>query len=140
MSLFALWKETYSYKISTYKEGNGVIDNIPIKTNIGTYLSKFTLNTGYSMEVSTVSGYINTGGKLKIYKDGKLYKEFTNIVRGDVNGDARITSADYIKIRKHIMKTEVISNNVYFAAADANQDGKVTSADYVKIRKIIMGG
>lgn len=140
LSLYALWKETYSYKISTYKEGNGVIDNIPIKTNIGTYLSKFNLNTGYSMEVSTVSGYINTGGKLKIYKDGKLYKEFTNIVRGDVNGDARITSADYIKIRKHIMKTEVISNNVYFAAADANQDGKVTSADYVKIRKIIMGG
>ena len=57
-----------------------------------------------------------------------------------VNGDAKVTSADYIKIRKHIMKTEVISNNVYFAAADANQDGKVTSADYVKIRKIIMGG
>ena len=140
LTLYAIWKETYSYKISTYTEGNGVIDNIPIRTSIGTYMSKFTLNTGYTMEVSTVSGYINTGGKLKIYKDGKLYKEFTNIVRGDVNGDARITSADYIKIRKHIMKTEVISNNVYFAAADANQDGKVTSADYVKIRKIIMGG
>ena len=94
------------------------------------------------MEIVSISstGKINTGSKTRIYKDGKLFKEFTNVVRGDVNGDARITSADYIKIRKHIMKTEVISNNVYFSAADANQDGKVTSADYVKIRKIIMGG
>lgn len=140
LNLFAMWKETYSYKITSYTESNGIIDNIPIKTGIGAYLSNFTLNTGYTMEVNTISGYVNTGGKTKIYKNGKLYKEFTNVVRGDVNGDAKITSADYIKIRKHIMKTEVISNNVYFAAADANQDGKVTSADYVKIRKIIMGG
>lgn len=142
LSLYAQWKESYSYKLSSYVEKNGIIDNIPINTSISTYRSKFVLNVSYSMEIVSISstGKINTGSKTRIYKDGKLFKEFTNVVRGDVNGDARITSADYIKIRKHIMKTEVISNNVYFSAADANQDGKVTSADYVKIRKIIMGG
>ena len=69
-----------------------------------------------------------------------MYKELLNVVRGDVNGDGKVSSADYVKIRKHIMQTDLIKENIYFYAADINNDNKISSADYVKIRKYIMNG
>lgn len=60
------------------------------------------------------------------------------ILLGDVNGDGKITPADYVKIKNHIMGTSTLSGNA-LKAADMNGDGKITPADYVKVKNIIMG-
>lgn len=57
---------------------------------------------------------------------------------GDVNGDDKVSSLDYIQIKNHIMKTKVLTGNA-LTRADVNRDGKVSSLDYIKIKNHIMG-
>ncbi len=61
-----------------------------------------------------------------------------SVKKGDVNGDGKVTSADYLMIRDYIMGSYDLKDN-YKLAADVTGDGKVTSADYLKIRDYIMG-
>ena len=63
----------------------------------------------------------------------------TSDIRGDVNGNGKIDSLDYVLVRKHILKLSLLSADKLIRA-DANSDGKVSSLDYVSIRKTIIGG
>ena len=60
------------------------------------------------------------------------------VIKGDVNGDGKITPADYVRIKNSIMKTSSLSA-VFTKAADVNNDNKVTPADYVNVKNYIMG-
>lgn len=57
---------------------------------------------------------------------------------GDVNNDGKITPADYVKVKNHIMKKSTLTGKA-LTAADVNKDGKITPADYVIIKNHIMG-
>ena len=57
--------------------------------------------------------------------------------KGDVNGDGKITSSDYVLIKNHIMGTSIL-NSEQQNYADYNEDGKITSSDYVLIKNYIM--
>lgn len=61
-----------------------------------------------------------------------------SFLKGDVNGDGKVSSLDYIQVKNHIMKSKVLSGES-LERADVNQDGKVTSLDYIKIKNHIMG-
>lgn len=63
---------------------------------------------------------------------------YTFIIFGDINGDSKIMSGDYVVIKNHIM-SEATMNKAQLKAADVNKDGKITSGDYVKIKNYIMG-
>lgn len=61
-----------------------------------------------------------------------------DFMAGDVNGDNKISVADVILIRRHIVGgygTDINEN-----AANVNDDGKVSSADIILIRRYIAGG
>ena len=91
--------------------------------------------------VDTKDNLVYTGGKTKIYDGDKLMLEFSNIIRGDINGDGKISALDYVKVKNHIMKTNMIdSKTIYFMAADANNDSNISALDYVRIKNIIMKG
>jgi len=60
------------------------------------------------------------------------------VVKGDVNGDKKATSADYLMIKDSIMGKYLMNSNQK-KAADVNGDGKVSSADYLMIKDSIMG-
>ena len=78
------------------------------------------------------SGNIGTGYTVKY--NGK---EYTVIKLGDVDGDAKLTSADYVKIKNDIMDKSSLGA-ISKLGADVDRDGKMTSADYVKIKNYIM--
>lgn len=63
----------------------------------------------------------------------------TNNLAGDINGDGKVSSIDYILVRKHIMGQSLLTGNDK-KKADVNNDGKVSSIDYVKIKKMILNG
>lgn len=110
-----------------------------IKDKITTY-SNSTKFFHYDKDKKVVDSIIKTGDFIDInINDSKSYLYKFSLL-GDVNADGKITSADYVKIRKHIMQTELIKDNLYFYSADVNNDNKISSADYVKIRKYIMNG
>lgn len=62
----------------------------------------------------------------------------TQVSRGDINQDGKISNADLVLMKKQILKIESL-NSSRFAAADINQDQKVSNADLVLLKKHILG-
>ena len=63
---------------------------------------------------------------------------YTVVKKGDVDGDSKVTSADYVKIKNYIMG-KISLNNIAKLGVDVDGDSKVTSADYVRLKNYIMG-
>ena len=61
-----------------------------------------------------------------------------NVVKGDVNGDGKITASDYVLIKNQIMGTISLDEKSK-KAADVNGDGKISASDYVMVKNYIMG-
>lgn len=124
--------------------------------NDGNYIYGYALNTDVSNIIKSItdkenkaivtyfdkdnkekkSGIIASGDIIKIKTD-REEKEYSLIIYGDVNGDGKITSADYIAIKNHIMDVKKLSD-IEKVWADANKDNKVSSADYIAIKNHIM--
>ena len=141
IKLYAQWAEDVPYVIQNYAvdEDNHIIDSIGDETNLLNYKRNFILDSGYSIEVELGdNNYIYTGSITKIYHNDELVAQYTNVVRGDINCDGKITALDYIKIRNHIMGTNIITGDILTRAADANMDNQISSLDYIRIRNIIM--
>ena len=118
----------YGFKLET--------DISAIKKNIIDRESKAEVSSFNKNGESKTSGIIASGDKIKI-KTGSEEKEYTIILYGDVNSDGKISSADYIMIKNHIMEVSKLGN-LEMEFADANKDGKVSSADYIAIKNHIM--
>ncbi len=135
---FNITDQNYNYNTSA-----GTITGITDGVTISTYLSKLGISSGFTAKIydgdkqKSNTDFIGTGNATKIFNEsGNVVRTITTAVTGDVSGDGKISSSDYVKIRKHIMGTAL--TGVYFTAADYNKDGRVSSGDYVKIKKIIM--
>ena len=139
IDLYAQWENTDRFNVSGYSVVGNYIDLIPYNTNKNSYLNHF--DTTYNLDINMNGyNYIYTGSELKLYRNGSYYKSYINIVRGDINGDAKISALDYVAVKNHIMGTNPITNDVYSKAADVNNDGKISALDYVSIKNTIMGG
>ncbi|HHW46005.1 MAG TPA: hypothetical protein GXX17_03725 [Clostridiales bacterium] len=62
-------------------------------------------------------------------------------IRGDVDGDGRVTVTDIVAVRSHIMgKSKLEDSRALWAAnADEDEEGNITVADIIAIRRKIMG-
>ena len=144
VTLYAQWGEAIQYEIEEYDvdEDNKTIDMIPISTTVEDFKKNIELGENYTVVIDSKTvedkQLLYTGGKTKIYKDGELYKEFTNIVRGDINGDGVINSADLFKVRQHLLSVITLSD-AYFSASDINSDDIINSADLFKVRQHLLG-
>ena len=78
------------------------------------------------------TGTIATGQKISVTVNGKE-KKYDVIVYGDTNGDGKISTIDYSKIKAHIRNTLKLSG-VYALAADTSKDGKISTIDYSKVK------
>lgn len=79
---------------------------------------------------------IGTGYKLK---DAKNNKEYTIVVKGDTNGDGKITPADStIALRTYVGLNNNISEPAR-QAGDLNGDGKITPADSTVVLRVYVG-
>ena len=82
------------------------------------------------------SDVAKTGDKIKI-TIGAYEREYTIVIRGDVDGNGEIGIIDYIRIKKDIMDTEKLFG-IYYEAADVNNNNEIDIIDYIRIKKIIM--
>lgn len=57
---------------------------------------------------------------------------------GDVNGDGKIDSFDYIFVKRHVMGTYTL-NDEAVKRADVDKNGEITFTDYISIKRAVMG-
>lgn len=144
ITLYAQWREKPSYEIDDYKvdDNNKMIEEISVNTTVEDFKKKVKVGTGYEVEIDskTVEGkqVLYTGGKTKIYRDSELVVEYTNVVLGDVNGDAEINSGDLFRIRQHLLSLVTLKDE-FSKAADVNKDTEINSGDLFRTRQHLLG-
>ena len=60
------------------------------------------------------------------------------IIKGDVNGDGKITVEDQLMIRAHILGHITLTGDALIAA-DTNNDGEIKVTDILKIQRHLLG-
>ena len=144
ITLYAIWEEEFDYIINNYSVDytNNYISKVIVGTTIDNFKNNITLGKGYSVDVEyreiDNNRVLYTGGKTLIYKGDKIYKEFTNVVIGDINGDGMINSADLLRVRQHLLGNVSLTGE-YFLSSDINYDNSINSADLLRIRQHLLG-
>lgn len=137
-------EDEITYIINNYDvdETNKYINKIMINTEVNSFTPNIILGYGYGVDVDTKTinnkQLLYTGGKTRITKGLNVYREYTNIVVGDINGDAAINSADLLKIRQHLLGTNILTG-AYFLSSDINYDNTINSADLLRVRQHLLG-
>ncbi|MBK7466966.1 MAG: hypothetical protein IPJ43_09135 [Saprospiraceae bacterium] len=118
---------------------------MPNNTNFG----KITGN------ITTLKSEENKPVSIQLFKNGQMIKETKSspyyfldlrknteyLIKPSRNDDFRngVTTADIVKIQKHILGQESITNPYLLIAGDVNHTNSLTAADISEIRKLILG-
>lgn len=94
---------------------------------------KQEFNGDIVIEGAAKSGFVGTGAKVTV--NGDVY---TVVLYGDLNGDGAINPADYIIVRKALLKT-IELDEIQTVAAIGPKASKVTATTYIQIRQHILG-
>ena len=121
-----------SLKDAAAYPSNGYIYGIAPETKV----EKLNELFGTDITVSGAkNGLVGTGTTISI--NGKIY---TVVIKGDINGDGKITAADYVKVRMHILKRISLDGAELLASHVITGNSKpVSAADYIAIRRHILG-
>lgn len=125
------------------KYSNAYLSGIKNKTS-ATTLTNMIQNKEPSakVEITTKNGVKKTGnlatGDILTITSNNTTKKITISIKGDANGDGKVSAIDLFQIQKYILKKGTLKNE-YLEAADANYNGKVTSIDLFQIQKEILG-
>lgn len=84
----------------------------------------------------TVSTDSNETGFL--LSDAPTCETYTLTPSKNIDHDNGVTTSDLVRIRRHILQTELFTDPYSLIAADANNNKAVTAADLVEIRKLIL--
>ena len=126
-----------------FKLENDNISGFKIGTDISSYVEKLkkdysniTVKILDSDDKEITSGLVSTGQRIVIEKDGNS-KTYYVAVRGDANGDGKISISDYARV-KAIILGKYNAVGCSYLASDANKDGNITISDYAKIKAYIL--
>ena len=94
---------------------------------------KYTLSNG----TETSDGIVSTGDRITISVNNTS-KTYKIVIKGDVNGDGKVTAIDYSRIKGYFLGKYSLSNE-YFKAADVSKDNKITAIDYSRVKGYFLG-
>lgn len=116
----------------------GISPNTSVTTLVNTVVkNKGTATVVDSSGKAKSSGIFNTGDKITI-KGTIESKIFVISVRGDTNGDGKISILDLLNIQKHILGRGILIEQKFYSG-DVNYDGKVSIVDLLLVQKNILG-
>ena len=107
-----------------------------LKENVQSVDTSATVSV-YDAKEKDVTGIIATGYKVVITKEDGTSFAFVIVLKGDVNGDGKITTIDYVLVKNHILKINSITG-AKSLSGDVNGDNKISSIDYVLIKNHIL--
>ena len=134
--------EDTKIEIKNYNVNGRYISKIGEKVKLEDFIKNINISNNLVIEMKNMQEgqeYIGNNTILEIREKNSNIKleEYICVVYGDINGDGKITPADYVKIKNYIMKVSSL-DDMQFKAADIDQNNKITPADYVKVKNHIM--
>lgn len=120
---------------------NGYITGYDVYTKVIDVINKIGGNANITVkntngDVLESSSFVGTGTIMELSK-GNKNERFVYVLKGDTNGDGVINSADLLKLRQHLLETNVLSGAFKEACKLANND-TINSADLLKLRQYLL--
>ena len=116
---------------------NGVVSEIGVGTDVDSFKDNFQLDVVITdadgVEIG-IDSKICTGYIVTSVETGE---QAAIVVSGDVDGDGKQTTTDYLKIKTHLLNSNTL-DGVYYAAADMDGSSTVDTADYVKLKSKLL--
>ncbi len=85
------------------------------------------------------SGAVATGYMAYVYgADGTPAAQYEIVVKGDNNGDGKLSMLDVLRARRHILKMETLAG-ASEKATDVNGNGRIDIMDILLMQKDILG-
>ena len=149
-------EQTHTYRIRIWLKENVDMSKYTkvVETETGTNVSleqktykfKINVNTIESMDTSGANKPILASNMIPVYYDGSTIKKADkdNIYSvgtyklGDLNGDGKISSADFTIINRYLSNYTSLTQ-LQKLAADVNGDGIVTGKDLIIFKRYISG-
>lgn len=134
--------DNQTIKLNNLKENLAKLTKISEKTPVEEFKNNFEISDNLDISIDNKEKeYITTGTIVSIIdkEKNKTIKKYKCIIFGDINGDGKITAADYVLIKNHIMDAGKL-NTAMLDVADVSRDNNVTTKDYVLIKNHIMNG
>lgn len=140
-SLISLYEKLYFEIEKDYKIIDKYISNIERETLQQNFINKIETNgtiriikeDGTELKADELVG---TGMTLEIVKEEEKL-QFEISVKGDFNGDGKVTAQDLSTINKAILKL-ISLNDEYKIAADLDENDKLTATDLSTINKMVL--
>lgn len=129
-------------KAGLYSVGNNVY-GFKVGSNVSSIVNTIqSTSPGALISIKDKSGKVITNATIATnmsitIKENNVNKTYTVVIRGDTNGDGRISALDYAIIKNDILKISRLSG-AYALAADVNKDNKISTMDYAFVKNQIL--
>ena len=131
-------------KSSNYTVSGGYVTKVVAETKLSDFVGNFETPEYVKVfgsdgkEITDKNAYVGTGCIVSLMNGDKAVDSADVVVLGDISGDGRLTSVDYLRLRAYFGGDYELSG-AYLAAAHIAGRDTVTSVDYLRLRAHFSG-
>ncbi len=126
------------YDITDENMIKGVSVNTTVSVLIDNVITSFTVKLFRNDVEVALDSKLATGMVLKTMDGDTVVGTYTIVVKGDVNGDGKVTGLDYIRVKRHILRVSKLSG-AYAEAAKVLNGATISARDYIMIKRYVIG-
>lgn len=131
-------------KSSSYTVSGGYVTKVVAETKLSDFVGNFETPEYVKVfgsdgkEITDKNAYVGTGCRVSLMNGDKAVDSADVVMLGDISGDGRLTSVDYLRLRAYFGGDYELSG-AYLAAAHIAGRDTVTSVDYLRLRAHFSG-
>ncbi len=124
-------------------ENHTYIVNVPLSETVAGLRDEIINSNGISFKdingnALSDTDVLGNGAVVSLSVGGNVTDTMQVCILADIDGNAKVTSVDYISVKKAFAQSDFLTG-VSKRAADINGDGSITSYDYLKIKTYFNG-
>lgn len=116
------------------------------KTKVQDFESQFKQSdisywTAMNGDDAAMKEFVGTGDMFLLTDGGsRVVDLLCTVIKGDINGDGKVTSTDYLQLKSYFKGDfDIYELSAYFEAADVDNNSQLDSTDYLRIKKYMNG-